>query len=183
MTSIPEEQRFSINASILAQAVQDGVQTLYNQGFKTVNPKLIESVAMVITLFDKDYLIQGFIENSHQFCWDKIKERSENFFIDEANNIFRYLPIDKVNLFKDLFLTKDANGNNVVPESLKEQIWCLFDAMVKISIKYVHKKRLPISHSVNGTLRRAYRAPFFNDVDINHHSKVWGLELEFPPEL
>src|SRR5437868_5949819 len=147
MSSAPEEERFATNAKIMAQAVQESVQRLFNAGYKTVNPGLVAFAVTIISSFDKHYLIQGFIENSHATCWDSIKNRDEIFFVENVKDVFKYLPMDKVNLFKDLFCTKDVNGNNVVSQSLKDQLWNLFDAMIKISIKYVHKNRQAYSYS------------------------------------
>lgn len=183
MASVPEEERFAKNATIMAQAIQDGVQRLFDAGYQTVNPKLIGTAAVLISNFNKHYLIQGFIENSHTACWDKIKERDENFFVENASNIFRYLPMDKVNLFKDLFLTKDQRGVSVVSESLKQQIWCLFDAMIKISIKYIHRGRNPQAFNVDKKQVNRYTASFFDDVDLEYHARVWNLKLEFPVSI
>lgn len=181
MSVAPEEERFSKNTTIMAQAVHESVQKLFNAGYKTVDPTLVSIAVSVISAFDKHYLIQGFIENSHEKCWDGIKKRDEIFFVENASDIFRYLPMDKVNLFKDLFLTKDPQGNSVVPQSLKNQLWDLFDAMIKISIKYIHKNRCPYSYQTNDTLANAYGASFFDEVDLSKHASVWGVKLEFPP--
>ena len=181
MRAVPEEERFARNATIMVEAIQESVKRVYDQGIRTVNPLMITLIASLISSFDKNHLIQGFIENSHDKCWDCIKRRDENFFIDNAGDIFKYLPADKVNLFKDLYLAKDANGNSVVSQSLKDQIWSLFDAMIKISIKYIHKGRSPYSYASQDGLINAYGSEFFGEVDIGRHSHIWGVILEFPP--
>lgn len=181
MSVAPEEERFAKNATIMAQAVHESVQKLYNAGYKTIDPTLVALAVTVITAFDKHYLIQGFIENSHEKCWDSIKTRNELFFVKNASEIFKYLPMDKVNLFKDLFLTKDSQDNSVVSQSLKNQLWDLFDAMIKISIKYIHKNRSPYSYPTSNEMVNTYGAQFFEEVDLNHHAGVWGVKLEFPP--
>lgn len=182
MTAVPEEERFAGNVAIMVEAIQESVQRVYDQGIRTVNPGMIAFISTIITSFDKHYLIQGFIENSHEKCWSCIKNRDETFFIENAGDIFKYLPAEKVNLFKDLYLAKDANGKNVVSQSLKDQIWSLFDAMIKISIKYIHKGRAPYSHSNQEGVVNAYGADFFGEVDISHHARVWNVALDFPPK-
>jgi hypothetical protein len=181
MSVAPEEERFAKNTTIMAQAIHESVQKLYNAGYQTVDPNVVAFAVTVISAFDKHFLIQGFIENSHTKCWDSIKKRDEKFFIENANEVFKYLPMDKVNLFKDLFLTKDSQGNSVVSQSLKNQLWELFDAMIKISIKYIHKNRTPYSYQSPEGVFNTYGASFFNEVDLNHHASVWGVKLEFPP--
>lgn len=181
MSIAPEEERFAKNTTIMAQAVQECVQKLYNAGYKTADPATISLVVSMISAFNKHYLIQGFIQNSHQTCWDKIKERKEIFFVENAGDIFANLPMDKVNLFKDLFTTKDAKGVSVIAQSVKDQIWQLFDSMVKISIKYIHKNRSPYSYQTSdGQVVNTYGASFFDEVDIKYHAKIWEVKLEFP---
>lgn len=159
----PEEERFAKNATIMANAIYNGVQKLYDNGYKVVEPHIILFALELIKELDKHSLIQGFIKNSHQDCWDKMKDRNEEFFVENASTIFAYLPMNNVNLFKDLFLTVDNNGNSVISQTLKDEIWTLLDAMVKISIKYVYK---------NGNIET------FKDVNLNHHSKVWNVVLQ-----
>jgi len=180
-SSAPEEERFAKNATIMAQAVHEGIKRLYESGYKTINPSVIELAITVISTFNKHYLIQGFIDNSHQQCWDNIKKRDETFFVQNASDIFKYLPMDKVNLFKDLFLTKDSNGNCVISQSLKDQLWSLFDAMIKISIKYIHKGRSPHSYFTPDGPCNAYGSSFFDNVDLAHHANVWNVQLDFHP--
>lgn len=180
MSIAPEEERFSRNATIMAQAVHESITKLYNAGYKTVDPGIVLFAVTIISSFDKHYLIQGFIEGSHETCWDGIKRRDEVFFVENAGNIFKYLPMDKVNLFKDLFTTKDMNGNSVISQPFKDQLWDLLDAMVKISIKYVHKNRNPYSIQTNEGIVNGYSTSFFNQVDVGKHANIWGVKLDFP---
>lgn len=173
----PEADRFMDNTTILIEAIHESVTKLYNEGYKTVNPSIIFIAKCIIGGYNKDYLITGFIKNSHSTCWDSIKSRDEVYFAENSGEIFRYLPMDKVNLFKDLFTTKDRNGNSVVSEELKNEIWDIFDAMIKISIKYVHKNRQPYTDSEEN---KCYSVEFLPDVDVEYHSSKWGLNLEFP---
>lgn len=165
----PEEVRFAKNVVVLAQAVHKGVTDLYEKGYQTVNPTLVGLVVGVLESYDKEVLIQGFIANSHLECWDKILERKENFFVENADKIFADLPASTVGLFKDLFLTKDELGNSVVSKELKDKIWTLFDQLVKVSIKYIHRKR--------GPSLRGYTLSFFDEVDIGYHVAKWKVSF------
>lgn len=178
----PEEVRFSQNTTIMANAVLEAIEKLHSQGYKTVEPMLVRLASVVMAGFDKHYLIQGFIENSHFECWDKIKVRDEEYFKEHVSEVFQYLPMDKVNLFKDLFDQKDANGKSVVPDSLKNQIWELFDSMIKISIKYVHKQREPYSYGTETGVVSEYKMDFLEAVDVPRHSQTWGVKLDFPAQ-
>lgn len=179
----PEEERFSDTTIQLSKAIHYNVTNLFNLGYKTVNPDTVVLISKGIEFFDKHQLIMGFITNSHNLCWDKIKERDENFFIENANEIFQYIPSGEINLFKDLFTTKDENGISIINQDSKDQIWKLFDAMIKISIKYIHKHRAPYSQKRNETIECFYDRSFFNDVDLIKHSKTWAVVLEFQPKI
>lgn len=193
----PEEERFSTNVTIMAQAVAHAIRKLNQEGYNTVNPAIVDLAATIMGGFDKHYLIQGFIENSHQECWDYIKRRDEEYFIENISNVFKYLPMEHVNMFADLFRIKrpslDENGQpilndsgqqvmeSVIEKSIKDQIWDLFDTMIKICIKYVHKGREPYSYTAEDmTVANAYNKEFYDNVDIPHHCEVWGVMLEFP---
>lgn len=179
-TMPPEEVRFSTTTTQLAGLIYESVCKIRDLGYKTVDPQLVDMISKLIPVYDKKELIEGFITNSHVACWDSISKRDEEFFIKNAGEIFKYLPMDKVDLFKDLFQTKDSNGNNVIGEDLKNKLWRLFDSMVKISIKYVHKGRVPYSLDNGKEIISKYGLPFYEDVNITHHATLWKVTLEFP---
>lgn len=163
----PEEVRFANNATIMGHAISNGVNTLNNAGYKTIDPIKMMFAISLIESHGKENphnLINLFINNSHALCWNKIKERDEKFFLENVNKIFSILPAESVNIFKDLFLTVDDNGVNVVSDNLKNELWGLFDAMIKISIKYIHKQR--IQHPEK-----------YSDVDLQAHAKLWGVHF------
>lgn len=158
-----EEVRFANNANIMGQAISTGINKLHNQGYKTIEPFKVAFAVSIIEAHGKDDphgLINIFIKNSHEACWDKIKLRDEKFFIENIANIFKILPAETVNIFKDLFLTVDKNGKSVISKELKEEIWGLFDAMIKISIKYISKRK----HE-------------FKNVNLEHHATQWSVKL------
>ena len=125
--------------------------------------------------YDKKRLIEGFIKNSHEKCWDKIKARDEVYFVENMSTIFGDLPIPDLNLFKDLFLTRDKKGDSVISIDLKNEIWDLFSVMTRISIRYIHKHRMPIADGAGNFI---YTNPnFFSQVDLDYHVKVWNLKL------
>lgn len=178
-----QEVLFSKNAFQLSQAIHWCVTDLFNKGYKTVDPNLVLLASTTINMFDKHTLVQGFIENSHLSCWDNIKNRDEEFFVENSGNIFKYLPASEVNLFKDLFTTRDKDGNYVVDQSFKNQIWKLFDQMIKIAIRYIHINRVPYSTNESGIITNKYEREFFNNVDIQLHANTWGVKLEFKQQL
>lgn len=179
----PEEVKFAANVGVMIDAVHDSVTRVYNAGvITTINPDSIRFIAGIILKFDKHELIQGFINKSHGECWDRIRVRDEQFFLENVGSIFQFLPADKVNLFRDLYLAKDAAGKNVVPDSLKEDLWGLFDAMIKNSIRYIHNGRGPVATSTATGIVNGYRATFFKEVDVQRHAATWQVRLIFPAQ-
>lgn len=160
----PEEERFSLVALNMADAIHYGISKLYKEKLTTINPDDFIFIKACIQTLDKDYLIQGFIEKSH-IHWDKIKERNELFFIEHASSIFGFLPAPYLSMFTDLFTAVDSQGNTIVTKNLKDDIWRIFDAMVKISIKYTHKNRIIKGDS------------FLKEVNIEAHVITWDLTL------
>ncbi len=164
----PEQERFKSNAIQLTKALQTGLQKLKDQGYH-VDLSMVMIASALIGGVEPHDLIKGFINNSHGKCWNKIKERDEDFFVMNAGSIFSQLPGDSVNLFKDLFLTKDTSGKSVISQNLKDEVWSLFDAMIKIAIKYIHKNRKMINNE--------YTESFYDDVDLSHHALIWKCTL------
>ena len=164
MTQLPPEQtRFKRNALTMANAILFGISKLSEQGYEVID---ISNIQLIIALLqskelDEHFLISNFMKKSHK-VWDKIKERDELFFCENASSVFDFLPADRVNIFKDLFLTVDKQGKNVIEQTLKDQIWGLLDNMIKVSIKYLYKKRL-----TDTTL--------LPDINIDHHIKIWQV--------
>jgi hypothetical protein len=85
-------------------------------------------------------------------------------------------------LFCDLFCLRTADGKSVISEELKDQIWGLMMAMVKIAIKYVHENRGPTaSGSATGAIN-SYKYPNFVEelTCLVEHAAKWGVKLDFP---
>src|SRR5579872_4165570 len=91
----PEEIRFSKNAVIMVHAVHEGIEKLTSKGYTVIDPKMVAMVGVMIEQMDPVQLIDGFIENAHKECWEKIRIRDEVFFVNNVSTIFKYLPMDK----------------------------------------------------------------------------------------
>lgn len=173
-----EEDKFAENAKVLGEAIEYGITDLHEKGYGTINPFLVKLALTAISQFNTHYLIQGFIEASHKECWDCIKSKDEEYFVKNSAEIFKYLPTEKVDLFKELFTTKDKDGVSVISQSLKDDIWEILHAMVKISIQYIHKNRVPIIKDEDGIQKMVYTCEFFDEIAISEHAKKWKVTLE-----
>lgn len=165
-----EEDRFYENVQTLSRAIQDCVQRINRAGYNSIKPEELALYTSVLTLVDRNDLIKGFIGRSPNY-WDLIHSKKEQFFLDNAGEMFSFLPIEKINAFKQIY---SADGK-VIPGQLKEQIWDLFHALIKICIKYVHRHRKPTMKDG----KPVYAVSFFPEIDLDYHSQKWKVKLVF----
>jgi hypothetical protein len=91
--------------------------------------------------------------------------------------------MDNVNAFKDLFSLKDSKGEKLLKDSDMEEIWAFIISMLKICIKYVHRKREPYSiKNSDGKIRKKYRKKFMPEIDLVRACEGFDppLILHFP---
>lgn len=174
-----EEIRFATNASGLADALVSLTTKLYQQGYAVPNPNVISLAACLVNSWSPVSLIEGFIRRSH-IHWDKILVRNRQFFVRHAGDIFCEIPVENVNMFASLFSQEAAGNPSFVTPEKEEQFWEYFEAMVKIAIKYVHKKRVPYSYSEQGRVVTAYQQSFFDEIDTRAEAVKWKIHLDFP---
>jgi len=166
-----EEERFASNLKILIKAIQSQVEKLQRYGKQTIDLTTLSILEGFLMSIDRNELINGFIENSHE-GWDKIKIRDDDYFVNNAFKVFSKVPVDKINIFREIYLAKDQNGNLLLSDKLKNDIWNLFDSLIKISIKYIHRMRKPNN-------KKQYTKPFLEQVNLSHHVQNWKINLNW----
>lgn len=184
MSQANEEERFSANIKSLTDLVHELTSMCWDAGNKQINPTLIMLAGAYLSSFNKVELIEIFIENTHEICWEKIRNRNENFFIEHSEQIFGKLPISQGNIdaFKILFTAKDQKGESIISDEDKDAIWDHFGTLVKICIKYVHRVRecyLFEDKEKNKFLPK-YRHNRFPQIKVREHAKKWDIELFIP---
>lgn len=137
----PPEERFKVNVITLSQLIYNVVCDAANRGFNIVDSKLIVIASGILAGYNNRIIIDNFIKRSY-LCWGQILTKHRQFFSEKSDDIFRDLPMGKVSAFKQLFESKDKNGNPVISPEIEEQIWNFFHTFVKISIKYIYKERM-----------------------------------------
>lgn len=187
----PEEERFATNIKQMVILVSQLVDKVAGLGYNIVSPSVVSLAGELIFKMDKFRVINGFIFYSH-IHWDMIKARDRDFFTDheKAGSIFRDIPLNSVTPFRDLFTLKDIKGDLIIDNNDITSLWAFFDSLVKICIKYTHKRRLPFSiKATDGTINHKYNDEKLNDfdksykldiVDVTHHAKNWEIKLDFP---
>jgi len=150
-------------------------------GRKDINPRLVMMAESYLESYDSVKLIEIFIKHSY-LHWNKINDREEIFFVENAQDVFQYLPIDvnNINAFKVLFTAVDDEGEHIIIQEDRNAIWDIFGSLVKICIKYVHKVRgVKLVKTPNG-IRPAYKTKKFPYIKVREQAKLWGIELPIP---
>lgn len=179
-TAPPEEDRFWSNARALSQKLVEEISSLQSGGYcKNVPSHLLAIITPVISAYNRTNLIRGFIRNGSPY-WEEIRNKNLVFFGENADAIFAAkLPIQNVYIFRELFSEKDAHGAPLIKAETIDYIWNNFQAMVKISIKYVHRERQPtIYQDEAGNNKIRYANPdFFPELNVAELAKIWNITL------
>lgn len=180
-SSVPsEEERFSCNARALTQRMVEEIDILQAQGYCANLPThLLKMLPTLIAMYNKKELLEGFIRNSYRY-WGEIYNRDIVFFRDNADEIFAAkLPTVNVRLFREIFAEKDSRGGLILKPETIEYIWNNFQAMVKISLKYIHRERRPSTYqdqAGNECIRYA-NPDFFAEIDVPRLATIWKVTL------
>ena len=174
----PEHERFYTNIMGLTDLMHELSCICWEEGCEEVNPQLVSFARSYLGNQDKIYLIETFINYSWEY-WDEIKDRNEDFFIEHANDIFQHLPIksDNINAFKTFMTAQDEDGNFIIIKDDKDAMWDYFDAMVKISIKYIHKAKRPKLIEKPEGMVPVYTSQKFREIKVRAIARAWGMEL------
>jgi len=177
-----EEERFMTNIKDLINLMHELITTCWEEGIKDINPIMINFAGSYLSSYDKTELIETFIEHTHQECWEKIRLKEEQFFIEHTDKIFGKLPVGKNNIdaFKILFTSKDKNGNYIIIEEDRDAIFDIFGTLVKICIKYVHRVRECYLTEKDGKMVPRYKYEKFPNIKVREHAKKWKIDLQMP---
>ncbi len=177
----PEEVRFMTNVLDLTDLVHELATVCWNAGRKDINPHLVAIAENFLESYDPNELIDVFIRHSYMH-WEKIHDRDEDFFISNAHVIFQHLPVDtnSINAFKVFFEAKNDRGEYIIPKEDRDAIWNIFDSLVKICIKYVHKVRGVKLVKTDDGIRPAYQNKKYPEIRVRELAKLWEIELPIP---
>lgn len=180
MSSLPpEEERFYSNTNRLLEALSSAAEKVRAEGIE-IETNSLKLLSIGIAALEKQKLIEFFIKGSHSECWDIIYNKNETEFLTNCNKIFHFIPQDQIKPIKVSFEARKKDGTHVISTERKEQIWAILTAMVKISIKYIHKHRMPYSSkNESGVLVNRYKREFLEDVKLIEHAKKWDVILEY----
>jgi hypothetical protein len=122
---------------------------------------------------EKVNTIVSFINNSHLYWLDEIKNRKEEFFLKHSNKIFSYFG-NKINIFKTLFEDK-----KIINEEDRKTIWLYIESFVRQSIKYIHESRNPTRVVFEQKYQNVYTRSFMDDIPLSNYARAWNIKLEW----
>ena len=166
--------KFKTNLIQLCNDMKDIIAPIYEKGLTNINPQLIEFVSAFLNTYDTNQLFNNFISYSCDY-WGKIKAKDESFFIENAKDIFRDLPVDNIDPFKEFF-----EGSNIEDED-KDLIWEYFTSFVKLSLRHIHTMRCPAWKENDGNYKKVYSNQVYMEVkNLTRMAKEFDIKLEWP---
>ena len=169
MSLPPPEERFMGCIDDLISVVKDCLEHVQYRGYTILSPALISLAGAAIQRYDNKFITETFIKYSYLY-WDEIRNHNETFFTEHSNEIFQELPLGNIDSFKKIFTLLDNDGNKVINQDYRDDIWAMFESLVKISINYIHKNR----ELINGT----YKFEFYEYIDLNNEANKWKMTLK-----
>lgn len=166
---------FSSNMSTLISLLTECVGILEQFGVPTVNATLLSLGDLYLKNQNQQDLLDNLIRKSHETCWDRIYEKNENFFIENAGVIFAAFE-NHVGVFKVIFTALDMNGQKIIGDDIRDDIWLVLKGIVSIAIKYIHNGRCPMPGP-------RYTLPFFDMVNLSYHIPKWEIPVTFDRKI
>ena len=149
---------------------------LYKEKLINFNPILITIGQGILSKYVPDVIIDNFIKNTCQH-WEKINEKDENFFIENAGDLLKDYPVGDIDPFKEIF------KNNYIDDNDKELLWEYLESLIKISIIYIHQERKPYYiENDDGIKKKSYdkNYQYQPQVPIIKMANLYNVKLEWP---
>jgi len=162
----------------LIDAMSGIISDLNNVGLTKLTGNDVNIIKLFISSLDKKHVINTFIDNSSEH-WDKIKEKNDEFFINNSSKIFgQYANYEQFNALKIIF-SKNQSGISLVDDDTKESIREYLFALIKISIVYIFNSKEPvIEKTSDNKVKITYKKTAFTNIDdLMARAKKWNIKL------
>lgn len=171
--TVPPVERIKANLLEIIKLTRDTIKYVSNNGYKIdVDPALCDLAVSLLAGWSSEKIVDGFIQRSFKY-WPMIKERDEDFLLNNADVLFGELPTNVIANFTNMMKARNEKGESYVPKETKDCVWDLIHAMIKGGIKYVHESRRP--EEVNG--KKQYTVEFFPEIKIREQVEIWKIKL------
>lgn len=164
--------RFKGNADGILSIAGEIITAANEKKVKTsLSPTLFSIGRNFIGKADGKLAIESFIQSSAQY-WDSAFSKDEKLIVENADILFRELPIELVKEFSRLYVYP-----GLVSEETKKEIWAFVHAMIKQSIRYVHLGRVPTTNPAGSPRPFSYAKTFFPSIKLAEQAGKWGVKL------
>ena len=175
------QDRFHENMIGLGELIYELISESSRRGYHSVEPRFVKIAVDYAASKDKIEAIENFINGSKD-VWDQIIAREETFFAKNAAKLFPDLPPNMVTPVASLLTGKQTDGADIVSQEDKEAIWAFLDSLIKICIKYIHIKRVPIIKQTENGPKPYYQLKYQPTIPIQKYANHYKIKLEFHPE-
>lgn len=159
----PPIQRFKATLQTAFEALIEAVMVAQQKGFQGLKPEMIRLLSTLVLSYDDRIVIETFITHSSAY-WDMIRERNEEFFTDHAHLIFSGFPLEQIDPFRQLFQKQTNSAESYISAQLKEDLWNNFEALIKISLRYICERRLE-------------KPDYYEEINVEKEAKKSGMKL------
>jgi hypothetical protein len=177
------ENLFYSNFEILLKFTTDIINFSNEKGEKTeITPEILSAGSMYIQFLDRKSIIKGFIKRSLKY-WDKIKNKDEEFLINNCSVLFNELDEKYIDDFSRLFTLK-KNGEYFLPQGTRDSLWEILTEMIICCIKYIHQERCfkvfdppKFVESTQKYIEKGYTKSFFPEIKLSTEVKRFEVEI------
>lgn len=167
--------RFGENLQEFIALSRELLTKCYEEGKSSLHPIIVELAEKFLKKYDREKLVNNFISYSYEY-WMEIKKRDESFFDVHCGYVFRDLPVNYVDSFKNLLKAKDKNDVYIVVPEDRESIWVYLECLIKTAINHIHYMRKPAMKDG----KRIYTANYCpNVVKIHRWAETFEIPLEW----
>ncbi len=171
-------ERFKANMDAISDLIHELVTKANQRGCTIVSSLTVSLGTIYLKSQNPDQLIISFIDRSHEY-WDKIHIQDENFFNENLGTVFSGISKASSDAFVILATAKDNTGNPIISKNDREDIWNYMKSFVKISIHYIHEKRMPDLMDKGGKPIAVYRQNFKPEIKLEDHGEKWKIRFVF----
>ncbi len=171
-------ERFRANMDAIFDLINELVVKANQQGCTVVSSLMVSLGTIYLKSQNPDELITSFIDRSYLY-WDQIHIKDEKFFNENLGTVFSGISKSNRDAFLVLATAKDKSGKPIISEEDREGIWTYIRSFVKISIHYIHEKRMPDVIKKEGKLMAVYRQNFKPNIKLEDHGQKWEIKFIF----
>lgn len=184
--SLTLEAKFLINSVSVVETFVKIIELIKADGKNPgVNPAILNMGKSFMSKHSPISAIEAFINRTHD-KWPEVHKNNLDFLREYImESVFEEFEIAKTLLgglpdLLDMVIIEEklaTFGNREDIEEELDYVWDLLHGSVKLSIKYIDKKRCPVMvEQADGTMKRKYTAKAFSDISVKKEKELWKIE-------